>query len=293
MSKIQSSGENITINADGSGNDVLIQSNGSTKAIVTGEGNVGVGVTPETWTNTWKAVQVNETTCFAASPTALYVMENSYYNSGWKYITTSNASNYYQEGGAHHFRVAASGSADAAITWTTPLSIALDGNVTVGTGNLVIGTSGKGIDFSANSNAGGMTSELLDSYEEGAFTATLTGSSANPSTAVTTTGYYTKIGDVVQIGIEFSDKNTTGASGNVEVTGLPFTSKNVVSRYPVSTVFYNGFTWDSPRTAKMLVPANASFMYAYSDGSNSAWQQVGHNARSGVYLWVSGTYRAA
>lgn len=33
-------------------------------------------------------------------------------------------------------------------------------------GNLVIGTAGKGVDFSADPNAPGMTSELLDDYEE-------------------------------------------------------------------------------------------------------------------------------
>ena len=43
MSTIKSSAENLTLNADGSGNDVLVQSNGSTKAIVTAEGNVIIG----------------------------------------------------------------------------------------------------------------------------------------------------------------------------------------------------------------------------------------------------------
>jgi hypothetical protein len=41
------------------------------------------------------------------------------------------------------------------------------GDITANTGNLVIGTAGKGIDFSANTHAAGMTSELLNDYEEG------------------------------------------------------------------------------------------------------------------------------
>ena len=44
------------------------------------------------------------------------------------------------------------------------------GDVEIKDGNLVIGTSGKGIDFSATSSTG--TSELLNDYEEGTFTAT-------------------------------------------------------------------------------------------------------------------------
>jgi len=43
MSTLKSSAEDLTLNADGSGNDVIIQSNASTKAIVTAEGTVGIG----------------------------------------------------------------------------------------------------------------------------------------------------------------------------------------------------------------------------------------------------------
>ena len=45
-------------------------------------------------------------------------------------------------------------------------------NVTVTTGNLIINTAGKGIDFSATSHPAGMTSELLADYEEGTWTPT-------------------------------------------------------------------------------------------------------------------------
>ena len=50
MSTIKSSSENLTLNADGSGNDVIIQSNGSTKVTVDGQNSrVGIGETsPDT-----------------------------------------------------------------------------------------------------------------------------------------------------------------------------------------------------------------------------------------------------
>ena len=49
------------------------------------------------------------------------------------------------------------------------LRVNSSGDVTLNTGNLVIGTSGKGIDFSATANAsnGSNINELLDDYEEG------------------------------------------------------------------------------------------------------------------------------
>ena len=69
------------------------------------------------------------------------------------------------------------------------------GNFTVNDGNLVIGTSGKGIDFSATSGTG--TSELFDDYEEGTWTPDPQDSSGNSGSAGTSAGNYTKIGNVV------------------------------------------------------------------------------------------------
>ena len=50
------------------------------------------------------------------------------------------------------------------------------GNQTVVDGNLVIGTAGKGIDFTSDSHAAGMTSELFDDYEEGTWSPDVTAS---------------------------------------------------------------------------------------------------------------------
>jgi hypothetical protein len=94
-------------------------------------------------------------------------------------------------------------------------------NVSISNSNLVIGTAGKGIDFSANTHAAGMTSELLDWYEEGTWTGTLTAATP-PTVPVTATGRYTRIGNQITVAIEFDNVDTTGASGAMEVTGLPF-----------------------------------------------------------------------
>ena len=63
---------------------------------------------------------------------------------------------------------------------TTRLNIDDTGDVKINDGNLVIGTAGHGIDFSATSNsAGSMTNELLDDYEEGTWTPVMTASAGN------------------------------------------------------------------------------------------------------------------
>jgi hypothetical protein len=96
-----------------------------------------------------------------------------------------------------------------------------NGNVTVSTGNLVIGTSGKGIDFSATPGTG--TSELLADYEEGTFTPSYTGSTTNPTVAYSTQeGIYTKVGRLVTFKIILTTSSSSGGSGDLGVTGLPF-----------------------------------------------------------------------
>ena len=95
------------------------------------------------------------------------------------------------------------------------------GDQTIIDGNAVIGTAGKGIDFSANTNAAGMTSELLDWYEEGTWTPTITAGSG-AITAYTSAGYYTRIGRQVFLSgvISISNNGTGGTS--VDISNLPY-----------------------------------------------------------------------
>lgn len=102
----------------------------------------------------------------------------------------------------------------------------LVGDVTLSTGNLVIGTSGKGIDFSATSGSG--TSELLADYEEGTFTATLTCETSGTITVSSSfnTLAYTKIGRVVHVQGGIRVSAVSSPTGSV-VLNLPFTSANL------------------------------------------------------------------
>ena len=106
---------------------------------------------------------------------------------------------------------------------TTNLSIDSFGNVEVENGNLIIGTAGKGIDFSATSNASAVSSEVLDTYEEGLWTPTLLdGNGSNTTINVTSNAtFYRRIGDLVHVFfvIEMAD---TGKTGIMKVRTLPF-----------------------------------------------------------------------
>jgi hypothetical protein len=111
--------------------------------------------------------------------------------------------------------------------------ITTSGDVSIANGNLVMATSGKGIDFSATAGTG--TSELLNDYEEGTWTGTVTGGTFTNLT----TGRYTKIGRQVFATIT---PNTSAITGNIVISGLPFTagarSAMVVATTPPTGVTY-------------------------------------------------------
>lgn len=101
----------------------------------------------------------------------------------------------------------------------TDAANSFSGNQTLSDGNLVVGTAGKGIDFSANANAPGMTSELLTWYEEGTWTPSYSGWSVDPTTAY---AKYTRVGRLVTL--HYVAENGTAAAASGVIGGLPFTS---------------------------------------------------------------------
>ena len=114
----------------------------------------------------------------------------------------------------------------ASSTSAERLKIASGGDVTVTSGNLVIGTAGKGIDFSAqtatSASGASATSELLDHYEEGTWTPAYE-STGGTYAYTTQTGYYTKVGNVVSVAAYIKTSSVSASSHNlVKVTGLPF-----------------------------------------------------------------------
>jgi len=77
----------------------------------------------------------------------------------------------------------------------------LSGDVTLSTGNLIPSTAAKGVNFTANTPAAGMTSQLLNWYEEGTYTGTITPGTSG--TITVTNGInslsYTRIGRLMYV----------------------------------------------------------------------------------------------
>jgi hypothetical protein len=100
----------------------------------------------------------------------------------------------------------------------------------------VIGTAGKGIDFSANTHAAGMTSELLNDYEEGTWTAVITDGTNNATMGAGGTCQYTKIGRLVTLHGYIYTTSLGSVSGDIKISGLPFTPLVGATNFTASSV---------------------------------------------------------
>jgi hypothetical protein len=244
MSTLKSSAEDLTLNADGSGNDVIIQSDGSTKAIVTAEGTVGIGVTPESWNSGWKTLQIGDGASIAGRTVAgnVDISSNAYRDltdNRWEYIGANGseeAAKYTQFDGTHVFYTAPAGSADAAITFSTKATIDTDG-----------------LKFNGDTAA----ANALDDYEEGTFTPALSGMTTAGNTAYAgQAGFYEKIGRTVHIrgSVEVSSKGTI--DGLVLVTGLPFTAATTTQRSCIHLGYADHFSITASESISGTVMSN-------------------------------------
>tara|TARA_R100001369_G_scaffold88380_1_gene124878 strand:- start:330 stop:2066 length:1737 start_codon:yes stop_codon:yes gene_type:complete len=108
--------------------------------------------------------------------------------------------------------------------------------LTLTDGDLAVAAN-HGISFAANAHAPGMSSELLDDYEEGTWTPTITfGGGSTSLTYDLQVGTYTKIGDLVTAAC-WCDLSAKGSStGDAVLAGLPFTSRNLTGNLSAATL---------------------------------------------------------
>ena len=189
----------------------------------------------------------------------------------------------------------ATGATSTNLVFSTSPSITtptLVGDSTMSTGNLIQGTAAKGVNFTANTPRSGMTSQLLNWYEEGTFTPTLTGSNtAITLTYTTQTGMYTRVGRLVTV-MAYVKVNTVSAAGSgflILNTGLWNSDGTPVS----GSVTLGKVTFTDFASAQMRGAGSASLVF-YS--SSTAGAPVIINATdvvSGSEIYVTITYIAA
>ena len=167
---------------------------------------------------------------------------------------------------------------NAAMTFSTNgterARITASGDVNITTGNVVMSTSGKGIDFSATANSSGtMTSELLNDYEEGTFTPTVTsvgGTGIVYVAGANDAGKYTKIGNLVSFTVNLNG-TYTGTFTYWRIA-LPFTvgsAYDAVSGYNNSTsLAFAGRTASTEARFIVVIPQSSGDLAIYTGSYN-------------------------
>ncbi|NBU72980.1 MAG: hypothetical protein EBS53_16320, partial [Bacteroidetes bacterium] len=163
------------------------------------------------------------------------------------------------------------------------------GNAVLTSGNLVV-ANGNGIDFSATPGTG--SSELLDDYEEGTWTPVATAATA--PTGVTYNfqgGWYRKIGSLVVAGFGININSVgTGGSGELKISGFPFTSATNGSYQEPSASLQGGRWVTSALAGQTYLFINDNSTVAGTRYQNNAdtvisWSDVqGGNASTGTYF---------
>jgi hypothetical protein len=133
----------------------------STAITIDASENVGIGVVPKAWQSDVTALQIGSAGSIGGRKVAedMYITSNSYYDSAWtpRRITANEAATHEMLNGKHMFKVAASGTADTAISWTTAMTIADNGAIyATNTGVLPSATKG-GFGLRIDTAGGGST----------------------------------------------------------------------------------------------------------------------------------------
>ena len=146
------------------------------------------------------------------------------------------------------------------------------GDVSIANGNVVMATSGKGIDFSATAGTG--TSELLADYEEGTWTPT----DASGAGLVFTVSAcrYTKVGRAVTVQGDITYPVTVNAS-NATWGGFPFNAADIITLSVIYT--------DASIATFTYLSGNTGNVFLLTPGVN-----VINSTVSGKRISFSGTY---
>jgi len=240
----------------------------------------------------------------AAATVALRMGQDTTHNAlvFWSYnATPANAAMYVETYGSNNTLILQSGGGGKGVQIGVPtggdkgsgtLNVASDIHTQ---SNVVIGTSGKGIDFSATPGTG--TSELFADYEEGTWTPALTSAGGNFTTIAygDQQGFYTKVGRQVTVyGFLFTSGAITAgsASGQVYVSGLPF----AVVTAGIGTVWTNPDTanYNSPLALATGVTASSSTLRLFKAGlvNNTAFAVTDLRTAGGPsnYIFFQSTY---
>jgi hypothetical protein len=170
----------------------------------------------------------------------------------------------------------------------------LANGLTLTDGNLKIAGSGHGIDFYNHGTGTNIDSNLLDDYEEGTYTATITPSGSGSIGLSSGFGSYTKIGNLVTVNASCSTNAISSPVGYFKIS-LPFTcnATNQNGRGAASLYFDGMASGANISDFIGLTIENTTECRVYLGDAASTQSDSAQQVDSDAYVLMSVTYRTA
>ena len=239
----------------------ISNSSNATAITIDSSENVGIGVTdPSTWSlGTALHIGNKENNLWGEGDYAIHMSQNAYYNSGWKYSHTDEATRYSQEDGQHIWSYAGSGSANAALTWSEAMRIDTNG---------VLLNSKTSSDFSVVGQ---------EFHQDG--TSLFTRSLPNGDGGAT--AYFRRSTSEGSLVLFYKDGTNVGS---ISVTGSSTAYNTSSDARLKENVTYD---WDATTRLKQLKPARFNFI---ADADTTVDGFLAHEAQTVVPEAVTGTH---
>lgn len=142
---------------------------------------------------------------------------------------------------------------------------------------------------------GSGAANYLDDYEEGTFTPAFAGGTNPTVTYAAQHGEYTKVGDTVHWWARLQTNSSSGGSGSLKISGLPFTAKSGRD-FAASISETYSFASNHPSGARVAGGGTDCFLYYRANSNttsiNSSPTELGTGTSANLII-VGGSYKVA
>ena len=172
--------------------------------------------------------------------------------------------------------------------------VVVTADVSIEDGNLKV-ASGHGIDFSATSDAGGMSSELLNDYEEGTYDVTMTCGTSGSITVRSdyNTGGYIKVGNLVTVYGYVVVSGISSPVGHIQVN-LPFAVANTSEGHASGAIYAHVSSLSGKNTNELgasIAFNGQSYFRIYSTDGTGRGTASANAVTSSSSMYFGGSYR--
>ena len=268
---------------------------GAERMRIDASGNLGLGgVTPSAWSGAALELQTGAALYGFADTTN--VVQNAYYNAGWKYKATAAAAIAQAARGAHYWFTAPSGTAGNAITFTQAMTLDADGDLGIGVTSplqkLHVASAGNNYIVSHRTTAS--TSALLLGAESGV-TALYSWTTVGGSTGVPMT-FYTGASETMRLtttGNLLVGLTSDTASARAVIGGTVISTTNTVSTFSGD---YAGFDRTSSKNMRIFsgtsnATGSSIEFYTGVSGAVNERARITSGGDFGIGLTPSGSYK--